>query len=111
MLALPSSVSASDAETCAQKLRDWRFDSNITGVRDGRLQLAILLPPLKANALAELRFQELALRVLLLPFHPTIRSRGDSRFHWLRRRGNRSLDSRPRSILAKKNTLLRYLRG
>src|SRR5262249_27903604 len=42
------------------KLHDWTVDQNIAGVRDGRLQLAILLPPLKANALAELRFQELA---------------------------------------------------
>jgi DNA-binding transcriptional LysR family regulator len=42
------------------KLHDWTVDQNITGVRDGRLQLAMLLPPLKANALAELRFQELA---------------------------------------------------
>src|SRR5215468_2309134 len=42
------------------KLHDWTVDQNIAGVRDGRLQLAIILPPLKANALAELRFQELA---------------------------------------------------
>jgi len=42
------------------KLHDWTVDQNIAGVRDGRLQLAMLLPPLKANALAELRFQELA---------------------------------------------------
>jgi LysR family transcriptional regulator, benzoate and cis,cis-muconate-responsive activator of ben and cat genes len=42
------------------KLHDWTVDQNIAGVRDGRLQLAILLPPLKANALAELRFQEVA---------------------------------------------------
>ena len=42
------------------KLHDWTVDQNIAGVRDGRLQLAMLLRPLKANALAELRFQELA---------------------------------------------------
>lgn len=42
------------------KLHDWSVDQNIAGVRDGRLQLAILVRPLKANALAELRFQELA---------------------------------------------------
>jgi DNA-binding transcriptional LysR family regulator len=42
------------------KLHDWTVDQNIAGVRDGRLQLAILISPLKANALAELRFQELA---------------------------------------------------
>ena len=42
------------------KLHDWTVDQNIAGVRDGHLQLAILLIPLKANALTELRFQELA---------------------------------------------------
>ena len=42
------------------KLHDWSVDQNIAGVRDGRLHLAIIIPPLKANALAELRFQELA---------------------------------------------------
>jgi DNA-binding transcriptional LysR family regulator len=33
---------------------------NIAGVRDGRLELAIIVAPIKANALTELRFQELA---------------------------------------------------
>lgn len=42
------------------KLHDWPVEKNIAAVRDGRLQLAILAPPLKANALEELRFQELA---------------------------------------------------
>jgi LysR family transcriptional regulator, benzoate and cis,cis-muconate-responsive activator of ben and cat genes len=42
------------------KLHDWTVDQNIAGVRDGRLQLAILISPLKAKALAEVRFQELA---------------------------------------------------
>src|SRR5215471_10935483 len=41
------------------KLHDWTIDQNITGVRDGRLQVAIILFPLKGNALAELQFQEL----------------------------------------------------
>ena len=41
------------------KLHDWPVEKNIAGVRDGRLQLAILLPPLKANALDELRFEPL----------------------------------------------------
>jgi DNA-binding transcriptional LysR family regulator len=43
----------------AVKLHDWTVDQNITGVRDGRLELAIILFPLKGNALAELQFQEL----------------------------------------------------
>ncbi|HEX4665934.1 MAG TPA: LysR substrate-binding domain-containing protein [Chthoniobacterales bacterium] len=41
------------------KLHDWPVEKNIAGVRDGRLQLAILLPPLKASALEELRFEQL----------------------------------------------------
>jgi DNA-binding transcriptional LysR family regulator len=41
------------------KVHDWPVEKNIAGVRDGRLQLAIILPPLKANALDELRFEPL----------------------------------------------------
>ena len=41
------------------KLHDWPVEKNIAGVREGRLQLAILLPPLKSNALDELRFEQL----------------------------------------------------
>ena len=41
------------------KVHDWAVEKNIAGVRDGRLQLAIILPPLKANALEELRFEPL----------------------------------------------------
>lgn len=41
------------------KVHDWPVEKNIAGVRDGRLQLAIILPPLKPNALEELRFEEL----------------------------------------------------
>ena len=41
------------------KVHDWPVEKNIAGVRDGRLQLAIILPPLKANALEELRFEAL----------------------------------------------------
>jgi DNA-binding transcriptional LysR family regulator len=48
------------------KLHDWRVENNIAGVRDGKLQLAIILPPLKASALEELRFEPLfAARVCL----------------------------------------------
>jgi DNA-binding transcriptional LysR family regulator len=35
------------------KVHDWAVEKNIAGVRDGRLQLAIIIPPLKANALEE----------------------------------------------------------
>ena len=41
------------------KVHDWPVEKNIAGVREGRLQLAIILPPLKANALEELRFEPL----------------------------------------------------
>ena len=48
------------------KLHDWPVEKNIAGVRDGRLHLAILIPPLKANALEELHFEELlTIRVCL----------------------------------------------
>ena len=48
------------------KLHDWAVEKNIAGVRDGRLQLAIIIPPMKANALEELRFEQLvAVRVCL----------------------------------------------
>lgn len=41
------------------KVHDWAVEKNIAGVRDGRLQLAIILPPLKAHALEELQFEPL----------------------------------------------------
>jgi LysR family transcriptional regulator, benzoate and cis,cis-muconate-responsive activator of ben and cat genes len=42
------------------KLHDWTVETSIEGVREGRLQLAITVPPLKGNALADLRFEQLA---------------------------------------------------
>ena len=48
------------------KLHDWPVEKEIAGVRDGRLELAIIIPPLKANSLDELHFEELlAVRVCL----------------------------------------------
>jgi DNA-binding transcriptional LysR family regulator len=48
------------------KLHDWPVEKNIAGVREGRLQLAIIIPPLKSNSLDELNFKELlTLRVCL----------------------------------------------
>jgi DNA-binding transcriptional LysR family regulator len=41
------------------KLHDWSVYQNIAGVRDGRLQLAILVPPPKTNALNDFLFQQL----------------------------------------------------
>jgi DNA-binding transcriptional LysR family regulator len=45
--------------TVRVKLHDWPVEKEIAGVRDGRLQLAIIIPPLKSNSLDELRFVEL----------------------------------------------------
>jgi DNA-binding transcriptional LysR family regulator len=48
------------------KLHDWPVEKNIAGVREGRLQLAIIIPPLKSNSLDELNFEQLlAVRVCL----------------------------------------------
>src|ERR1700760_1186238 len=41
------------------KLHDWPVEKEIAGVREGRLQLAIIIPPLKSNSLEELHFEEL----------------------------------------------------
>ncbi len=40
------------------KLHDWNVEKNVAGVRDGRLQLAVSIPPLNSNALGDLRFEE-----------------------------------------------------
>jgi DNA-binding transcriptional LysR family regulator len=48
------------------KLHDWPVEKEITAVRDGRLQLAIIVPPLTGNWRRDLRFEELlTLRVCL----------------------------------------------
>jgi LysR family transcriptional regulator, benzoate and cis,cis-muconate-responsive activator of ben and cat genes len=41
------------------KVHDWPVEKNIAGVREGRVQLAIIIPPLKANSLDELNFEAL----------------------------------------------------
>ena len=48
------------------KLHDWPVEKEIAAVRQGRLQLAIIIPPLTGNVRRELRFQELVtIRVCL----------------------------------------------
>ena len=48
------------------KLHDWPVEKEIAAVRDGQLQLAIIIPPLAGNWCRELRFQELVtIRVCL----------------------------------------------
>ena len=64
------------------KPHDWPVEKNIAGVREGRLQLAIIIPPLKSNSLDELNFEQLfAVRVCLAvssddPSHGGSRFRG-----------------------------------
>ena len=38
---------------------DWAVEKELAGVHDGRLQLAIIVPPLTGDSLRELRFEEL----------------------------------------------------
>ena len=48
------------------KLHDWPVEKEIAAVREGQLQLAIIIPPLTGNLRRELRFQELVtIRVCL----------------------------------------------
>ena len=48
------------------KLHDWPVEKEIAAVREGQLQLAIIIPPLRGNFHVELRFQELVkIRVCL----------------------------------------------
>ena len=64
------------------KLHDWSNDQNLAGLREGRLQLAFVLPPHPARgAFRELRFQELtreAHRLAVSPRHPLARRRAVS---------------------------------
>src|SRR6266576_3737525 len=39
------------------KLHDWSHNAILTGIRDGRLQLGLIVPPLKASALHELHYE------------------------------------------------------
>jgi DNA-binding transcriptional LysR family regulator len=50
------------------QLHDWPEEKQIAAVRDGQLQLAVIIPPLTGNWRRELRFEELM-------FHATILSR------------------------------------
>ena len=48
------------------KLHDWPVEKEIAAVRDGQLELAIIIPPLTGNWRSQLRFQELlTIRVCL----------------------------------------------
>jgi DNA-binding transcriptional LysR family regulator len=41
------------------KLHDWSNNAILDGIRDGRLQLGLIVPPLKVSALHDVRYEEL----------------------------------------------------
>jgi DNA-binding transcriptional LysR family regulator len=54
------------------KLHDWTNDEILAGLRDGRLHLALIVPPLKRGEFHDLRFEELArepVRIAVPPNH------------------------------------------
>jgi LysR family transcriptional regulator, benzoate and cis,cis-muconate-responsive activator of ben and cat genes len=60
------------------KLHDWSNKDILDGIRDGRLQLGLIVPPMKASALHDLRFEELfheRVSVAVAPQHPFARRR------------------------------------
>jgi DNA-binding transcriptional LysR family regulator len=60
------------------KLHDWSHNAIFDGIRDGRLQLGLLVPPLKGSALHDVRYEELfheRVCVAVAPQHPFARRR------------------------------------
>jgi DNA-binding transcriptional LysR family regulator len=60
------------------KLHDWSHNAIFDGIRNGRLQLGLIVPPLKASALHDLRYEELfheRVCVAVAPHHPFARRR------------------------------------
>jgi DNA-binding transcriptional LysR family regulator len=60
------------------KLHDWSHNAIFDGIRDGRLQLGLIVPPPKASALHEVRYEELfheRVCVAVAPQHPFARRR------------------------------------
>jgi DNA-binding transcriptional LysR family regulator len=58
------------------RLHDWSNDENIAGLRDGRLQLALVFPATSASVLRKLQFEELThehARLAVSPKHPFAR--------------------------------------
>jgi DNA-binding transcriptional LysR family regulator len=63
------------------KLHDWSNDKIVTGLRDGRLQLAFIVRPSKRGEFRDLRFEELLreqVRLAVPPTHPFARRRSVS---------------------------------
>src|SRR4030095_12461858 len=60
------------------KLHDWSNNAILDGTRDGRLQLGLIVPPLKASTLHDMRYEELfheRVCVAVSPQHPFARRR------------------------------------
>ena len=60
------------------RLHDWSMKDILDGIRDGRLQLGLIVPPTKASALHDVRYQELfheRVCVAVSPQHPFARRR------------------------------------
>ena len=60
------------------RLHDWNNKDSLDGIRDGRLQLGLIVPPLKASALHDVRYEELfheRVCVAVAPQHPFARRR------------------------------------
>ncbi len=60
------------------KLHDWSHNAIFDGIRDGRLQLGLIVPPLMASTLHNVRYEELfheRVCVAVAPQHPFARRR------------------------------------
>jgi DNA-binding transcriptional LysR family regulator len=60
------------------RLRDWSYEAILAGLRDGRLQLGLMVRPPKASSLGDLRYEELFREracVAVAPQHPFARRR------------------------------------
>src|SRR6266481_538031 len=60
------------------KLHDWSYQAIRDGLRDGRLQLGLIVPPPKASSRRDLRYEELFHNracVVVAPHHPFARRR------------------------------------
>jgi DNA-binding transcriptional LysR family regulator len=60
------------------KLHDWSNNAIFNGIRDGRLQLGLIVPPTKASTLRDVRYEELfheRVCVAVAPQHPFARRR------------------------------------
>ena len=60
------------------RLHDWSNKDTLDGIRDGRLQLGLIVPPAKASAVHDVRYEELfheRVCVAVAPQHPFARRR------------------------------------